>query len=326
MSGAQLPSQRCLPAAARSRRVCHDQAMQLVLLAQQQSDSDGGIPWWAYIFYLWLTASVCIYLYRLYRRLTRGKSDGLQVLREESPASGLIPPPRPTRSAGQPEQQADVHSAAPRTGTADETAHTPEATGRGEATPLGPASTATSADLSGSASQLSPHPKAGEAIPGEPSTLPVADRTPHAPDTPDAPDAHAEQSSRRSGLFASRTPTSGGGTARAPVARLLQGISMPCDLAPVIGEDAPVRAGVGLHVAFSTAGTGPSEVGRSLGDELERLGFSLESVSDTQVEATRSDGTLLVSLLTKPAEVKREGRKAYPALPPRSIVVEFESI
>jgi hypothetical protein len=101
---------------------------------------------------------------------------------------------------------------------------------------------------------------------------------------------------------------------------------MPCDLAPIISDSMAVRASAGLFVAFSTNTVSAPEVGSALGDELEQLGFAVESVSDSAVEARRSDGNLRVSLVTEPGELKREGIRVYPTLPPASIVVEFESI
>lgn len=109
------------------------------------------------------------------------------------------------------------------------------------------------------------------------------------------------------------------------MAALLKGVRMPCDLAPVTGGHQTVAHTAGLLVAFATANIAPAEIGRAVGDELERLDYTLTSTSSTQVQATRGDDVLLVTLVTDPAEAMRDGQKAYPTLPPNSVVVEFES-
>jgi hypothetical protein len=80
------------------------------------------------------------------------------------------------------------------------------------------------------------------------------------------------------------------------------------------------------RVSFSTTRFEGAEVGAQLGDELERLGFTLQSVSDTEVDAIREDGTLRVTLYTEPASVKRAGQRVYPTVSPSAVVVLFESI
>jgi hypothetical protein len=159
--------------------------------------------------------------------------------------------------------------------------------------------------------------------PSDPSPSPssAAREGPAAP----RPAASGEDPPARTGLFAA-----GSGTDRAaermrqPVARVLKGIAMPDELAPVINVDASDLSG--LRVAFSAVGADPSRVGRAVGDELERLGFTLQSLSDTQLGAQRDDDELVVTIYTDPARVQRLGTPAFPALPAGAIVVEFESV
>lgn len=108
-----------------------------------------------------------------------------------------------------------------------------------------------------------------------------------------------------------------------PVATLLQGIAMPCDLAPV--TDAAALDPTGHRVAFHTAGFDPAEVGRRVGDELERLGFTLRSLSATEIAALRADDRLEVTLHPMAGKAQRDGSPAYPSLPSTSVVVEFRS-
>ena len=245
------------------------------LLAQQQFEADTTIPWWAYIFYLWLIVSVCVYGYRIFRRLTRGKTEGSQVVRAATPVNPVEP--LPESSGGSRDSAPAAPFPSPPTARRD----------------------------------------SGGGGPHEDRSAGVA---------PVAPSNKAGTTSGRTGLFAASEAKRSAEAPRLAVARLLEGISLPCDLAPVISADKPVRASVGLHVAFSTSGVDPREIGQKLGDELERLGFSVESVSASQVQATRQDGGLLVSLLTDPAKMTREGKQVYPTMPPGSTVVEVESI
>jgi hypothetical protein len=130
----------------------------------------------------------------------------------------------------------------------------------------------------------------------------------------------------RTGFFAAAEPTGGRPPeqARRPVAAILRGITMPDALAPVINPDAADPAG--MRVAFSASGAEPGRVGRAVGDELERLGFSLRSLGDTELGATRDHDELVVTIYTEPGGVERLGAKAFPTLPPGSFVVEFESV
>lgn len=97
---------------------------------------------------------------------------------------------------------------------------------------------------------------------------------------------------------------------------------MPCDLVPVID---PTAMDAQWRVAFSTRGVPPAEVGSKVGDELERLGYTLRSLNETEVQATRNDDVLTVRLIVNPEAAQRDGRPAFPTLAPGSIVVEFSS-
>jgi hypothetical protein len=130
----------------------------------------------------------------------------------------------------------------------------------------------------------------------------------------------------RSGLFASTAPPSGApsagstGDARATVAEMLTGVSMPCDLVPVVDPDGLVNP---YRVAFATQTTPAADVGAAVGDELERLGFALRSVSSNQVEATKADQKLTVTIHQDASAVTAGDGPSYPTLPAGSVVVEF---
>jgi hypothetical protein len=125
-------------------------------------------------------------------------------------------------------------------------------------------------------------------------------------------------------LFASGTADRPADRARRPVADIVSGIALPDELAPVV--DAGSNDLSGLRVAFSATNADAGRVGGRLGDELERLGFELRSLGETQLGAVRDDDELVVTIYLDPGSVERLGRKAFPVLPANSFVVELESV
>ena len=74
-----------------------------------------------------------------------------------------------------------------------------------------------------------------------------------------------------------------------------------------------------------TGGHDPAVVGREVGDELERLGFTLASLSANEVLATRDDGRLTVTIHTNPQTIEVDGRRLFPTTSGDDVVVEFVS-
>jgi hypothetical protein len=135
----------------------------------------------------------------------------------------------------------------------------------------------------------------------------------------------------RSGLFAptsSPAATSAAAAsqpvaeARQTVAELVAGIAMPCDLVPIVGSDRFLDP---YHVAFSTDTAPAATVGGGVADELERLGFALQSTAENRLAATKNDRQLTVTIYPDAADVAFGDGKAYPTVPPGSVVVEFTS-
>lgn len=126
----------------------------------------------------------------------------------------------------------------------------------------------------------------------------------------------------RAGYFAA-TPATDPQPTRRPLPELLAGIELPCDLVPVV-RDRDIRI-VDIHAAFLASGYEPAEVGRRLGDELERLGYTLGSESEQVVIATRDDGRLRVTLHPDAAGVVEDGEPAFPSARPGDVAVEFLS-
>jgi hypothetical protein len=244
-----------------------DPIVAIVSVLAQTEGTDGaetssGLPWYAYLFWLWFLIALGAWIYRGYLRFTQG--------------------PKATRDRA--------------TATADE-------------------SPARRTGLLGRAPK--PEPIAPPTGPSPTEALFLEAKASRDRDNPGPQEETG--STGRSGFFAGSAEP----TPAKPVATLLQGIAMPCDLAPVI--DAAAADPTGHRVAFHTTGFDPGEVGRRVGDELERLGFTLRSLSATEIAALRDDDRLEVTLHPMAGKAQRDGSPAYPSLPPTSVVVEFRS-
>jgi hypothetical protein len=226
---------------------------------------------------LWLSvlASLSVYAYRIYRRVTRGPKSVREAAEKEAPVSA---------------------SAGTTTGSPVET------------------------DLDRVLDRAAKQETGASRSSG--------DATPGRGVTDDAP-APAAPPGARSGLFASTSqPPTTTDDANAPsdetrstVAAMLSGVSMPCDLVPIVDADAVVNP---YRVAFSTHTAPAADVGAAVGDELERLGFALRSVTSNQVEATKDEQRLTVTIHADASTATVADAAAYPNLPPGSVVVEFE--
>src|SRR5262245_7192543 len=77
----------------------------------------------------------------------------------------------------------------------------------------------------------------------------------------------------------------------AGIADALVGIIMPCELVPLV-----VDRLAGDHITLSTTGYPAEVVGTALADEIERLGYVLKPLSDTEIVATRGTTELRLSI------------------------------
>lgn len=123
----------------------------------------------------------------------------------------------------------------------------------------------------------------------------------------------------RSGLFA---PGEGSPrTDRVSVAAALTGVRLPDDLVPLVGDE-----GVDPHhVLFHATETPAAQIGRHLGDELERLGYQIRSETDTVAVATKGAVELRVTLHPDAGLERVDGRARFPTAGPTSVVVELET-
>ena len=97
---------------------------------------------------------------------------------------------------------------------------------------------------------------------------------------------------------------------------------MPCDLSPIIDPD---RVFDPYRVAFSTNTALAAAVGAGVGDELERLEFSLASTSANQLSATKAGQRVLVTIHADPEAVTYGDGQAFRNMPAGSVVVEFQT-
>lgn len=106
------------------------------------------------------------------------------------------------------------------------------------------------------------------------------------------------------------------------LAEALEGITMPCDLAPLMGTGRfdPRK------VTFFTRDTDPATVGGALSDELERLGYELTPEDDRSIRGRRDDDTIRARLLSAGLHSEVVMRELHPSAPEGAVVVEFELI
>jgi hypothetical protein len=125
--------------------------------------------------------------------------------------------------------------------------------------------------------------------------------------------------SRRDGLFAAAPQ--GEASPRPAVADALAGITLPCGLSPVIDP-----SGLDPHrVCFLTTGVPAAQVGREVGDEVERLGYALRSDSAAEAIATR-DGVEIRIIIHPVAPSAVTGSvRLFPNAPADSVAVEFRT-
>jgi len=138
----------------------------------------------------------------------------------------------------------------------------------------------------------------------------------------------AAPSTGRSGLFAA-APDEGApaalpvGADRPTVAEALRGIAMPCGLSPVI--DGRVSIPNPFRVAFLTTEADAASVGAAMGDELERLGYSLATVAPTELVARRPGAELRLVLYPTPAAARRGLDVLFPAAPAGAVGIELST-
>ncbi len=170
------------------------------------------------------------------------------------------------------------------------------------------------------------YPPAGGIPPGAGPTEPVDPYAGSSPTTPPTSSTLPAPGAEVRGGFFARTqgdePAVGpGARSRPTVSEAVQGIVMPCGLAPVIDGSQSIPNP--FRVAFVTTEADAPTVGAALADELERLGFSLATATPTELLARRDDAELRVVLYVNAATAKRGLDLVFPAVAPNAVGVEL---
>lgn len=107
-----------------------------------------------------------------------------------------------------------------------------------------------------------------------------------------------------------------------PIAALLTGIRLPANLEPVVADGvAPSDHYLCLHTKVAT----PEDVGIGLAEELERLGYTVMGISETEAVAARDDDVVSLQIDPTPAETAVAGIRRYPMASAGDVVVEVWS-
>jgi len=286
------------------------------LLSQQDPTvvvQDSGLAWYAYPFYLWLLGSLGVIVYRIVRRVQTKRS---------GPTAGDLSLTDAKASADTAARSGGSSAGPSGTSPAAATSHRPKLS----ALVMGTADHQVSAlpDTDG----LTPTQKLFQEELARQQTPAGASDDPATPGAPPSESTAAlgsapEPAAQRAGFFASGATDEGPSAEPAkPVAELLAGIQLPCGLAPVMSPE----GSFGPHrVAFSTPDHGPAAVGREVGDELERLGYSLHSTGDTTLEARKGNQVLSVTLHPQAKTAAEDGARMFPHVPAGSVAVVFSS-
>jgi hypothetical protein len=110
--------------------------------------------------------------------------------------------------------------------------------------------------------------------------------------------------------------------ARVPVAELVSGIQMPCELAPLLADGGLPDP---FEVTFVTTSADADQVGAALDHELQRLGFEVTRLSNTKTVATKDARELTVTVVPNAADAAEGKRRRYPTAPPGSVAVELRT-
>jgi hypothetical protein len=104
------------------------------------------------------------------------------------------------------------------------------------------------------------------------------------------------------------------------IAAALDGIRLPCDLAPLTGDAGDFER----RAAFYTVGYPAAAVAPEIADELERIGMEFKALTDSTAIARRDDLQVRVAVHAVGPAVNGIADLTYPTAPEHSVVVEFE--
>lgn len=102
------------------------------------------------------------------------------------------------------------------------------------------------------------------------------------------------------------------------LARLLNGISLPCNLSPIAPDTHPATDNTVYLVTHSDP---PEVVGPAVADELERLGYTLEPAGSSVLIASRGSETLTLTMVLEPRGLERDGVVLFPRAAAADVMV-----
>lgn len=104
------------------------------------------------------------------------------------------------------------------------------------------------------------------------------------------------------------------------LAEALEGVAMPCDLAPLMGSGRIDPR----QVAFYTTGYEAATVGSNLADEFEKLGFTITPTDDRSIHAERGEDLVEAHLVSAALTSELVMAEHHPTAPAGAIVVELK--
>lgn len=114
--------------------------------------------------------------------------------------------------------------------------------------------------------------------------------------------------------------TSGG---TLPIATCLEGISLPCDLVPLVQAGEFDRDP--SHLVLITTGFDPSEVARSLRDALVAIGYDFRSTGVASASASRGATHVAITIHDNPSAIYDGSSKRFPSAGIGSVVIELNA-
>jgi hypothetical protein len=106
-----------------------------------------------------------------------------------------------------------------------------------------------------------------------------------------------------------------------PIAEALRGITLPCDLGPLVSNgsiDFQRRA------VFFASGYPAEVVGAAVAEALQEIGMSFTTLHDDVAVARRGETAVRVTVHPIGIAMKGVADVNYPTAPPNSVVVDFE--
>lgn len=116
-------------------------------------------------------------------------------------------------------------------------------------------------------------------------------------------------------------PVTTSGPASETLADALGGITMPCELMPLVTDRFEPRI-----AAFSTQGFDAAAVGTAVADEFEGLGYELTPIDSRTIDARRGADHVQIRLTSAALDSAAVMEARFPSANPDALVVEFRLV